>query len=160
MGGPMILVTGDVVLDYNVYVGKRPSPSSSEEAGSNFVRRAGGAALTYEVLQSLTPGEVVFGIEGTDPQQLEKWHTRFHSGALWEPVKGRWRLTRNLGYGSWLGDANLAYPATPSARLGELRPRVLVIDDGALGIRHATAASCWPGVLTCESDTELQWIVL
>ena len=49
---PTILVTGDVVLDHNIYVGKRLNPASIEP-GTAINRVPGGAMLSYSLLRTL-----------------------------------------------------------------------------------------------------------
>jgi len=41
----MILVTGDVVLDHNIYTGSRSTPDSDASLGMQHRRQAGGATL-------------------------------------------------------------------------------------------------------------------
>src|SRR5436190_1666541 len=48
-----ILVTGDVVLDHNLYAGERCTPDSSAETGLQHSAQPGGAMLTYGLLEAL-----------------------------------------------------------------------------------------------------------
>ena len=166
----MILVTGDVVVDHNIYSGQRLTPDSQATPGMIYTRKPGGAMLTYGMLDALArlrPGkspEIVFGIANTAESDLASWPAGFQSAAIWEPfpgpVKGKlyWRLARNVGYGRF---EKLDYPGSGVAGLDKLHPRLLVIDDGALGIRWKTAADCWPAFLTgADKDSAPEWIIL
>jgi RyR domain len=161
----MILVTGDVVLDHNIYAGQRLTPVSDAPFGTKYSQQPGGAMLVYGLLRaladsassSLTLAEVTFGLQEKTREALASWPSRFHAGALWEPAQGghkgetRWRLSKNLGYGP---RTSSAYPATPADGLESMKPRVLVIDDGGLGFRLKTAAQCWPPFLTSKASPE------
>src|SRR3990167_4267132 len=95
----MILVTGDVVLDHNIYAGQRLSPSSRSRPGAAFLRQPGGAMLTYALLDKLMPSGVRFGLGNVSVPELLGWPPAFHYGALWEAIDGKWSLARHLGYG-------------------------------------------------------------
>jgi len=157
----MILVTGDVVLDHNVYAGERRSPISRKTPGTRFDTQPGGALLTFGLLRELVQDQVAFGLGNVSIDELEKWPTRFHVGGLWELEDNRWRLSKNLGYGAQREEDVEPYPGKPSAALEESRPKVLVIDDAALGFRHGTTAGCWPSfVQDPEDHGGLEWIIL
>ena len=49
----MILVTGDVVLDHNIYAGKRLASDSDAALGMHYRSQPGGAALTYGLLEAM-----------------------------------------------------------------------------------------------------------
>ncbi len=157
----MILVTGDVVLDHNIYAGQRLTPVSAAIPGAWFDEQPGGAMLTYGLLQQLAPGQVAFGLGNVSVPELMTWPPRFHFGALWEPVDGAWRLSgKPLGYGALVANQH-EYPGLPAAGLDTMDPRILVIDDGALGFRHRTASSGWPKMLRSpQSPGNLEWIIL
>jgi hypothetical protein len=184
---PTILVTGDVVLDHNIYVGKRLTPSSSEP-GTTTGLVPGGAMLSYGLLRALagfvpdtwTEGEpkisdadLAFGLQQTSAADLLSWPSAFHAGALWEPIRSPgskdayWRVTRKLGLGSRdkppksADSAKPAYPASPAAGLDEVEPRILVIDDGAMGFRLQSASQCWPKALDADPErSKIEWIIL
>ncbi len=45
-----ILVTGDVVIDHNIYQGSRSTPDALNQLGTMVIRREGGAKLLYEII--------------------------------------------------------------------------------------------------------------
>jgi RyR domain-containing protein len=49
---PLVLVTGDIVLDCHLYGGLRTSATSLNEPGTTYEKVPGGAALTYELLKA------------------------------------------------------------------------------------------------------------
>jgi len=158
----MILVTGDVVLDHNVYEGGRLEPNAPSGNGSYYLPIPGGAMLIYELLKALDPKCARFGIEQTAHEQLQSWPHQFHAQALWHAVDnlekktGRhWALERYLGYGE---PKEKEYPGKPAPGLDTLLPRVVVLDDGGLGFRDAE--SCWPAFLAGERPVGLEWVIL
>jgi len=174
----MILVTGDVVLDHNVYAGTRLTPVSDAPRGTRYSKRPGGAMWVYSLLDALfqvgmpsqeiqnssTSSQLAFGLSDATADGLESWPTAFHAGAIWEPFdcprdgKLHWRLSKNLGYGP---RESSKYPASPAVGLERLKPGILVIDDGGLGFRWKTASQCWPPFLRTEKNSkDLQWIIL
>src|SRR4051794_28099020 len=118
---PTILVTGDVVLDHNIYAGKRVKPASVEP-GTTIDRVPGGALLSFGLLRALAgfapatwsegapkliDGDIVFGLQQKTLGDLQpSWPLSFQAGALWEPTRfpgakeAYWRMTRKLGLGS------------------------------------------------------------
>ncbi|MGO4882322.1 MAG: RyR domain-containing protein [Bryobacteraceae bacterium] len=174
----MILVTGDVVLDHNIYAGQRFTPDSDAVSGMQYRKQPGGAMLTYCLLDAVAraaassaKGEdapsaihLAFGLQQSTADALQNWPSGFQAGAVWEPFDGpkkgqlHWRLSKNLGYGA---RGHSGYPASLVPGLDELKPKVLVIDDGGLGFRLKTASQCWPPLLTSESEApQLEWIIL
>jgi hypothetical protein len=173
----MILVTGDVVLDHNIYAGKRLASDSDAALGMHYRSQPGGAALTYGLLEAIFSAtrpaaagaesasrEIFFGIKEATKDALQNWPIDFKVGAVWEIFDGprkdqhQWRLSKSAGYGA---RQHKDYPATPSPGLNEVHPQVVVIDDGGMGFRTKAADSCWPAFLKeGGSAPELQWIVL
>lgn len=166
----MILVTGDVVLDHNIYAGQRFTPDSDAGTGMQYRKQPGGAMLTYGLLDALersaAPSAVnlAFGLQEATADALHNWPPGFQAGAVWEPFDGpkkgqlHWRLSKNLGYGA---RGHSGYPASPAPGLEEMKPQVLVIDDGGLGFRLKTASQCWPPFLTSPGEApQLEWIIL
>ncbi len=176
-----ILVTGDVVLDVNIYKGERLTPDANE-AGTRVIKTAGGATIAHTLLHRLAgtkpdprikgavfeAGDVKFGIK-----EPVSWPEGFHASTLWEGVEieagkkkeKRWFPAKPLlGYGT-TGDSSTesGYPAVrvDEGPSGEL-PRILVIDDGMLGFRKRTADACWPEFLAKgpESAPGVEWVVL
>jgi hypothetical protein len=158
----MIVVTGDVVLDHNIYEGERLSPDSSKR-GARYGREPGGATLVYGLLEKLLgPGNVRLGLKETTVAEIAEWPDQFHSRALWHAVEGKvdgqqgvfWSLNKFLGYGD---KTKASWPATRADAEGV--PKVLVLDDGGLGFRHAS--HLWPAYLSNESPSNgPEWIVL
>jgi hypothetical protein len=155
----MILVTGDVVLDQNIYAGQRSTPVSTAKPTTIFEKHHGGAMLVYRLLCELIPNQVEFGLGNKSIADLEKdWPRNFHAGGLWEPADGVWRLSKRLGYGP--PSPENKYPGVATAGLDKIDPKILVIDDSALGFRHRTASACWPPFLTSHKGPgNLQWII-
>jgi hypothetical protein len=175
-----ILVTGDVVLDVNIYTGGRLTPDSNE-AGTRVIKTVGGATIAHSLLRRLAGqkpdprieggafegGDVVFGIE-----EPAIWPEAFHASTLWEAVEveagkkkeKRWFPAKPpLGYGA-AGDSSTGaeYPATRMEGPGGELPRIVVIDDGMLGFRKRTAEACWPEFLAKGPDEApgVEWVVL
>jgi len=100
----MILVTGDVVLDHNIYEGKRLTPDSGVGEGTLYSAREGGAKLVWRILNALKPDSAAFGLQ--EQPSAGGWPSAFQNGAVWESApadaKGgareHWSLARNLGY--------------------------------------------------------------
>jgi hypothetical protein len=174
----MILVTGDVVLDHNIYAGQRFTPVSDALCGTKYALQPGGAMLVFSLLKaiarstpctdkdqtSLMEEHVSFGLEGITAEALADWPPHFHAGAVWEPFDGPekgqscWRLSKNLGYGP---HNSSPYPASPAGGLKDLKTSVLVLDDGGLGFRLRTASGCWPPFLQIgQVPKDLEWIIL
>ncbi len=174
----MILVTGDVVLDHNIYTGRRLTPDSDAALGMMHSPQSGGAMLTYGLLVAmersaasgarvgeLSTGNILFGLKETAADSLSTWPNDFQTGAVWDafdgPKKGElyWRLSKNLGYGA---GKSSEYPASPATGLEGMNPRVLVIDDGGLGFRLKRAEKCWPSFLMNRRGAapDLKWIIL
>ena len=172
----MILVTGDVVLDHNLYSGQRFTPDSVAVPGMLHRTEAGGATLTYGLLTAMeraasaTQGRrfsgsaVMFGIKESTADALRNWPHEFKAGAVWDPYAGAkkgdryWRISKQLGFG---GRESVPYPASPAPGLDIMKPQVLVVDDGGLGFRLKTASRCWPRFLrSADKAPEPQWIIL
>ena len=123
-----LLVTGDVVLDLDIYSGKRFTPDSPEPA-TDISPTAGGAMLTMALLKGLAgrvsdplsndvplaDENLMLGIEEPTVETLRSWPKTFRSVALWqiqeatreipeephEVKEKRWFPTKPvLGYGA------------------------------------------------------------
>jgi hypothetical protein len=166
-----ILITGDIVLDENLYAGARLTPDSGER-GTHLDNAPGGALITWSLLKKLagtTPDprhggdilhadDLLFGLQETTTEEMAAWPEGFRARAVWEAKDTRWCLAKSLGYGA----TALPYPAKPVSNLNELNPRVVVIDDGMLGFRDRTASHCWPSLIAGgpEAAPGVEWIVL
>jgi len=159
----MILVTGDVVLDHNIYEGTRLTPDDWGGRGSLYQEMPGGALLTYGLLKELARDQVRFGLAQTTPAELRDWPQQFHTRATWhlvpngkDPKEGKhWALDRQLGYGE---TESRSYPGCLPPDLPD-SPDVLVLDDAALGFREAS--QCWPACLRADArPSGLKWVIL
>ena len=86
----MILVTGDVALDVNIYSGRRMTPDSIE-AGTRVIKTAGGATIVHSLVRRLAgmkpdprvtggafeAGDLVFG-----NHEPANWPEGFHASTL------------------------------------------------------------------------------
>ena len=177
-----LLVTGDVVLDHNIYNGKRSNPGSEARLGTHHILLPGGAMLSYQILKHLgknkqpenngspdrrvlLKSDILFGLQNVRSNQLQKWPTKFHFTSLWKSSDGdedRWLMDKTLGYGSIL-DSDMTSEETkyPGIR-NDINNKIslCVIDDGALGFRFKTAG-CWPNFLKDnDGDSLPEWIIL
>src|SRR5690348_10665010 len=116
-GANMIVVSGDVILDHNIYEGERLSPDSSRR-GTRYGREPGGAMLVYGLLEKLLGSENVrFGFNETRVTEIAEWPEQFHSRAVWHAVESKvdgqkgvfWSLNKFLGYGD---KTKASWPAT------------------------------------------------
>ncbi len=180
-----ILVTGDLVLDVNIYAGQRNTPDS-EQCGTRIHRTPGGAMIPFTLLrelagkkpdpafagEALQAGDVKFGLKESSVADLANWPEEFHASNLWQVVEvavgkkkeNRWFPAKPvLGYGFVDKPAKeTSYPATPSDEQKTSHPCILVIDDGMLGFRKRMAERCWPKFLADgpEAAPDVKWIVL
>ena len=158
----MILVSGDVVLDHNLYEGKRLTPDDREARGSQYLEMPGDA--THLWLTETTCGRLgAVWLAQTNEEVLRKWPEQFHTRATWHLVANgkelkdgkHWALNQQLGYGD---TEARPYPASLASSLPET-PSILVLDNAGLGFRDA--AQCWPDCLKDGVRPEgLEWVVL
>jgi hypothetical protein len=155
-----VLVTGDVVIDHNIYRGNRDRPASLETLGTHRQTSRGGAKLVFDLLDHVgrlaakTSGvgsnkpplfSVTLGLEKksfgklpTDRQGYGIWRAFPKSKGAKEKV---WRMSDSLGYGS-LCEKN--YVPVPDVEALAQAANVLVLDDGGLGFRVCTSQDAWP----------------
>lgn len=159
----MILVTGDIVLNHNIYEGKRLTPNDRKQSGSQFLEIPGGALLTFGVLEKLLGNVVQFGLAQTSLSSLRRWPQQFHTRSTWHLVPNgkdqkdgqHWALNQYLGYGD---SQDKPYPASLAPNLPK-PPSILVLDDADLGFREAK--HCWPDCLQSDTPPDgLEWVVL
>jgi RyR domain/ATPase family associated with various cellular activities (AAA) len=171
-----ILVTGDVLYDCNIYEGKRATPGSTDSLGTKVIKSRGGAGLLYDIIKELIErkndkdkiktSQYAVGFD-LDSIEINKLNTCHHSFAFWRPClkeagskekKYVWRMTQPLGYGDLCKD-QCKYQIN---RSGERRvdPRIVLIDDGALGFRSDINKSSWPLAITGEKEETPEWIIL
>ena len=169
-----ILVTGDVLYDYNIYEGKRLTPGSEDSLGTKVIDSRGGAGLLYDIIKELIKKKnekykikasqytVEFDL---DLKEIKKLNTCQHSFAFWRPCpkeagskKYVWRMTQPLGYGDLCKDKCRYQINKSGERLVE--PKIVVIDDGALGFRDRKNVSFWPLVISSETEETPEWVIL
>lgn len=132
-----------MVLDHNIYLGKRLTPASIEP-GAVIDRVPGGAILSYGLLRTLAAsapdasaegepkladGDVAFGLQQTSAADLQSWPPAYHAGALWEPDRSPdskdayWRVTRKaaLRRTSWPIPSGPACPTSTNCPSTPLR---------------------------------------
>ncbi|HNW60961.1 MAG TPA: RyR domain-containing protein [bacterium] len=167
---PVVLVTGDVMVDHHLYGGDRPEPHAAAKTGTREFIADGGAGLLFHLLAELsrttrasaaplgtfTPR---FGLSAEIFQHLPE---AMHGYALWKPFPADkehkvWRIAEPLGYGSACsGTFSYAEHVVEVPGI----PKVVVIDDGGLGFRQAMQQAAWPGTLRKEPASGLDWAVL
>ncbi|MBN2103746.1 hypothetical protein JW835_06875 [bacterium] len=169
---PVILITGDVLIDHHIYLGERNSSSSIQSLGTHIKKTNGGAGLLYKMLEVIShqrnhnekavPFRVQFGYNKTI---FGKLYTNLHRYALWKPCPLKagsdhfvWRMARTLGYGH-LNTPFFPYSAYISNASNQASD-ILVINDSGLGFRHNTEVKAWPGMLQNRKKDSPEWIVL
>jgi hypothetical protein len=170
-----ILVTGDIVLDHHLYKGKRQNPGDVVSVGGRSKLEFGGAKLCFEIIKACgsqpfvcvkrdqSSSEVTvatfFGISDVAPASMPLSRQCF---AIWEPRMFDnvevWRTAELLGYGGIGGDDFLP---TPASDILKSPADVIVIDDGAMGIRNTQSNALWPDFLrdTKPSSEDAPWII-
>ena len=173
-----VVVTGDVALDVNIYLGKRTRSWSPVGAGTRTAKAPGGAFLLHRLVAAAAasaqgpdgrpPFEACLGL----PESLvDTMSDRLHAYSLWEGTPGPprkrpdgrdagttvWRLSRSLGYGGAQAAAG-AFAETPAPVLES--PHVLVLDDCNLGFRLLSSRALWPDSILGGAATPPRWIVL
>lgn len=164
-----ILITGDLIIDHNIYLGSRLTPASNGSKGTTILESYGGAGLLYCLVNELMKTkafQVQFGFEIPDIKKinqinLEKSH---HSYSVWTPCpKAKaskdkiWRMTQPLGYGDLYGHSS-KYNLPKSSEEDRVY-KIVVLDDGALGFRNGNNKAVWPGFLTEKKGALPEWII-
>jgi hypothetical protein len=167
---PRIWVTGDVVREVEIYRGDREQLNYKSLGTVNplITETLGGARLLFGILQRCLPSYAVrFGLRLPQPEAFPQYltsHTLYglsDAGFASDNQQGKespvWRVERTLGYGlSAPADADEPHlTAVPLLS----RPRVIVIDDGALGFRCERARRLWR-LAESTSGSLPDWIVL
>jgi len=170
----LVLVTGDVLYDRNIYEGKRATPGSTEPMGTKVIDSRGGAGLLYDIIKKLINGkkdkdnietnqyDVEFDL---DLKEIDKLNTCQHSFAFWRPCPKEagskeyvWRITQPLGYGDLCKD-QCKYQINES-RERLVDAQIVVIDDGALGFRSEINKSSWPLAINDKDGNAPVWVIL
>jgi hypothetical protein len=169
-----ILVTGDVVIDNQIYVGQNRLPGSTVRLGTRLVRTDGGAALLQALLESIAKATVSESASHCDTVQFESFlglqqPTSFpclESYAVFEPFlheptsdkSGRlWRLQEPLGFGEAM---TVDFAHLARKEILDANYHVVVIDDAGLGYRIRTAQSAWPPCLSQERSKSPGWLTM
>lgn len=164
-----VIVTGDVIHDHQIYLGKRVAPDVVERIGTRISMTHGGAGLLYRVLNEvgahrskgdkpLNPFNVEFGLR---EDAFGRLPTSLNGYSIWSPFplkeKSVWRMSQALGYGC-PGEAPFSY--AEYANTCSKNPAVVVVDDGGLGFRHRAQKAAWPAAITQEAHPGIEWVVL
>jgi len=165
-----VLVTGDVVVDHQIYLGERMTPDAPAPTGTQEQITNGGAGLLFRILETISSqsareasAEPAFRVEfGLRPDVFQGLPSALHGFTLWQPFPQKdnravWRMAQPLGYGA-LGGA--AHSFAEYAAASSQQPAVVVIDDAGLGFRNNTQQAAWPATITNHPDTTLEWVVL
>ncbi|NQT85356.1 ATP-binding protein, partial [bacterium] len=155
-----ILVTGDVVVDHNIYIGQRVGPDSREKLGTRTVKSLGGAGLLHRIVEAMVAAkgddaEVAFGLKTVGYNTLPP---HLHCYAVWAPDAGVWRLTQPLGYGA-PADGPASCPVEPTLSVDD-PAHIIVLDDGGLGFRSKVSEAAWPKYLRGGRVRKPDWVVL
>ncbi len=181
-----MLVSGDIVIDHQIYVGQKRRPASTLRLGTRESATDGGAALLHDLLQSIAkartatarPGEasasgnadpnwqsleLTFGLERPTECALPP---TFHGYAVFQPCSknGRpensnkvWRLLDPLGFGD--ESAERYEPQVRDAVL-DSHSDIVVIDDAGLGFRIQSSREAWPRCIRNPEAKWPEWLVL
>ena len=171
-----VLVTGDVVLDRQVYVG--PENAATGLRGTRLVDTGGGTWLGHDLLQAIA--NLMGGTElknavhlGIEPENTAKMQSlpEMHCFANYRvQVQNRkelekkerdrvkvWRAVDALGYGT----TSARQPSSSGYSIGvsewaSQAYDLWVIDDANRGFRQESCRECWP---TWSDDQQPQWII-
>jgi hypothetical protein len=171
-----VLVTGDVIVDHQIYMGGRFTPNAAEKTGTQEQTSDGGAGLLFQILEAIGKKRADIS-EGKEPKNpfdaqfglaeniFKKLPPALNGYALWKPfdfnkeekAKKVWRMAQALGYGNPFDSpfSYMEYALEPS-----ISPNVVVIDDGGLGFRQNTQKKAWPNAILKKHASEPEWIVL
>lgn len=163
---PIILVTGDVVLDQIVYCGSKDAPNSYKP-GTLVKSEPGGAFLVYDILSHAVaslPEEERPSIEvGVDriqknfPEALKAYALARPFPRTVEAKEQVWRLSQPLGYAA--AGALEDFDGAGLFAKEKKNPTVLLLDDARLFFRFKE--NLWPHALRQEKPAAgPKWIVL
>jgi hypothetical protein len=166
-----ILVTGDVVIDHQIYVGQQRRPGSTMRLGTLESAKDGGAALLADLLIALAAASPAEAIKreihlGVERPTQTKWPAEFHGYGVFQPhakdpsdakAGEVWRLHEPLGFGE--ESANRFVPLAAPDAIGRDHD-VVVLDDAGLGFRFAPAKAGWPRFLSDPEAKWPEWLVL
>jgi hypothetical protein len=153
MSPPTLLVTGDIVLDCDLYGGVKTAATSFSEPGTSVRQELGGAVLTHKLIHAAANAEGRYishlDLDATGLETSLPPHLRSYGVWTGHPVRTGvakdhvWRADNPFGYGS-------TEPAKQSGvfRLNPDRPEgdiaLTVIDDGGILFRQEASKDAWP----------------
>lgn len=145
-----VLVTGDFILDYHIYEGRRHHYGEKLEDGVKVKPQMGGAALVHQLLEVLLEPKKPSGhmwrpfLAVKDVSRNAIAHQldpADYAYAFWRPYPKEaapeqqfWRVSQAMGFGA--GDADrLAGEWQPAENLPE-SPEIVVVSEGGMGFRE------------------------
>lgn len=150
---PLLLVTGDIVLDCHLYGGVKTAATSFSEPGTTYQQHLGGAALTHRLLEASAGAagsafEIGLALQTDGLESSLPGHLR--SFGVWSDRPARkgsdqrvWRADRHFGYGPTekIPDGGIfdSKPVDPA-----VEPVLMVIDDGGILFRYGSSRTAWP----------------
>lgn len=158
-----VVVAGDVVLEHRIFEGRRAKPHTPSEQGTRIEQATGGAKALSDLLGRLgpvapQPFSVEYAMGPTPTEQLVGSYSLLSPcRSVGDGAAPVWRITRDLGYGDSL-EPSTRYAVSPARRSAPAD--VVVIDDGALGFRHATNRTAWPEEVRDGASPGTEWVVL
>ncbi len=169
-----VLVTGDVIIDHNIYQGKRTTPDSKESQGTTVGKNPGGAKLLYRIINEVSKevdsntGEetsrysVQFGLDSACFKKLPAHRNAYALWGLCPEEAGSsemvWRVVDPMGYGGKESEGS-GFHSEVNKEAGA-EQNIIVIDDGGLGFRSNTSKDAWPLAIREGNVNAVDWVVL
>lgn len=148
MPGKTILVTGDFVLDFQIYEGQRHHYGQSISSGVKVKHQLGGAALVHQVLEALLkpskPRWQSFMAVQEESQggALHSFDPSKCAYGFWRPYpkdkppeKQFWRVSEAMGFGAGNIDRK-AFDWKPAPKLPD-SPKIVVFSEGGMDFRES-----------------------
>ncbi len=153
---PHIHVTGDVVIDNNIYKGKRQQTSSRVKSGTRIEDSVGGSRLLHTILKQ-SGRSVSYGLNTRLRRSIQQQAYAEWQRSSVDDDGIHWHVKTLLGY----NDAcyNRCDYSALKIETAPDRANVVVLDDGYLGFRNETSKPAWPTALL-ESTDPSPWVVL
>ena len=165
-----VLITGDVSVDHNVYIGEKSFPKAHDARGTILDSRIGGFYLLHDLLQAAVEeseqnnAAVHAGIEKPDIRDIAP---SSHGYTTWRLIdkpgkngkkKKTWYIDSLLGYGVESIDNKTELICTPE---NQVSPDILVIDEAALGFRRNN--ELWPHCVRDDGASggslNVKWVI-
>ena len=155
---PLVLVTGDIVLDCHLYRGVRAATTSFDEPGTTFRQDPGGAALTHRLLAATAqiPGSEYAATLGLDVPGDKPLLGQLHRYGVWRdyPASKKekdesnrtWRLDHHYGYGPYVSVPTGGFFTTRTSSPSTDVPALTVIEDDGILFRQESSRAVWPAV--------------